>query len=382
MGMSHRKLLRGSALVLGIAGAVALFHQAANSAEGGAVPKFTYDGSWPKLPLPNNWTFEGITGLAVDKDDVIWVLNRPGDFDIDPIFHVPEKTENYAALNPPTALCCLKPEGILAFDMKGNLLRHWNQADKIDGHLILTDKAGNIWIGSDTMRKYTKEGKLLGAIERVSESTPKPGAFPADTPVVVGRIEGGEFDEDARELFVTDSYLRGRVLVFDMDTMKFKRGWGAYGKPLKEINFEPTAKYDPKGPPAKEFLGHITLTVSRDGFVYAADRVADRIQVYTKAGKFVREFTVAPETLDRGSTGGMALSPLPDQRYLYVSDIMNNVIWIVNRADGKTVGHFAFAGHSGGGLHWVHMVATDSRGNVYTGEVDTGKRVQRFMVGR
>ena len=380
--MSHRKLLKGSALVLAMAGTVALFHQTANSAEGGAVPKFTYDGSWPKLPLPNSWTFEGITGLAVDKDDVIWVLNRPGDFDIDPIFHVPEKTENYAALNPPTALCCLKPEGILAFDMKGNLLRHWNQADKIDGHLILTDKAGNIWIGSDTMRKYTKDGKLLGAIERVSESTPKPGAFPADTPVIVGRIEGGEFDEDAHELFVTDSYLRGRVLVFDMDSMKFKRGWGAYGKPLKEINFDPKAKYDPKGPPAKDFLGHITLTVSRDGFVYAADRVSDRIQVYTKAGKFVREFTVAPETLDRGSTGGMALSPLPDQRYLYVSDIMNNVIWIVNRADGKTIGHFGFAGHSGGGLHWVHMVATDSRGNVYTGEVDTGKRVQRFMVGR
>jgi DNA-binding beta-propeller fold protein YncE len=167
-----------------------------------------------------------------------------------------------------------------------------------------------------------------------------------------------------------------------MDSMKFKRGWGAYGKPLKEINFDPMAKYDPKGPPAKDFLGHITLTVSRDGFVYAADRVSDRIQVYTKAGKFVREFTVAPETLDRGSTGGMALSPLPDQRYLYVSDIMNNVIWIVNRADGKTIGHFGFAGHSGGGLHWVHMVATDSRGNVYTGEVDTGKRVQRFLVSR
>jgi hypothetical protein len=28
----------------------------------------------------------------------------------------------------------------------------------------------------------------------------------------------------------------------------------------------------------------------------------------------------------------------------------------------------------------VHMVATDSKGNVYTGEVDTGKRVQRFLV--
>src|ERR1700704_1488502 len=181
MGMSQRKWLKrstkASAFVLAMAGAALLFQQGANSAEGGAAPKFTYDGSWPKLPLPNKWTFEGITGLAVDKDDVIWVLNRPGDFDIDPIFRVPEKTENYAALNPPTALCCLKPEGILAFDTQGNLLRHWNQADKIDGHLILTDKAGDIWIGSDTMRKKTKDGELLGAVQRVSESKANPGAL-------------------------------------------------------------------------------------------------------------------------------------------------------------------------------------------------------------
>jgi hypothetical protein len=40
-------------------------------------PTFKYDGAWPKLPLPNQWTFEGITGLTVDKDDVVWVLERP-----------------------------------------------------------------------------------------------------------------------------------------------------------------------------------------------------------------------------------------------------------------------------------------------------------------
>src|SRR6185437_3632544 len=99
--------------------AVAGFAVAANAQRGASdekVPGFTYDGAWPKLPLPNKWTFEGITGLAVDKDDVIWVLNRPGDYDNDPIFRRPEVTENYASRNPPTALCCLKPEGILAFD--------------------------------------------------------------------------------------------------------------------------------------------------------------------------------------------------------------------------------------------------------------------------
>ena len=73
---------------------------------------------------------------------MIWVLNRPGDYDNDPIFRRPEVTENYASLKPATAMCCLKPEGILAFDMQGNLIHHWNQADKVDGHLILSDRPG------------------------------------------------------------------------------------------------------------------------------------------------------------------------------------------------------------------------------------------------
>src|SRR5947199_10172031 len=68
------------------------------------VPTFKYDGAWPKLPLPNQWTFEGITGLTVDKDDIVWVLERPGDFDEDPITHRKEITENFASLDPPTAM--------------------------------------------------------------------------------------------------------------------------------------------------------------------------------------------------------------------------------------------------------------------------------------
>jgi hypothetical protein len=57
-------------------------------------------------------------------------------------------------------------------------------------------------------------------------------------------------------------------------------------------------------------------------------------------------------------------------------------VWIVDRMTDKTVGHFGYFGHTGGGFHWIHMVATDSKGNVYTGEVDTGKRVQRFLIKR
>jgi sugar lactone lactonase YvrE len=347
-----------------IAGATAAVSQNAQNS-----PAYKFDATWPKLPLPNKWTFGGITGLTVDRDDVIWVLHRPNDLN---------QAQNYATLTPPTAECCEKGPAVLAFDTQGNLVRSW---DTPEGHLILVDRAGSVWVGAEMMRKYAKDGKLLSEpIKRVPELNPPAGQYPADTPLLVGRVEGGDFDEDAREIYISDSHLRGRILVFDMDKGTFKRGWGAYGKPLKEITAS-TQRYDPKAPPARDFLGHVTIAIARDGNVYVADRNADRIQVFTKQGKFQREFFVAPATLDRGSAGGMAFSSDAQQRHLFVSDIMNNVVWIVNRADGKTVGRFGFFGHSGGGFHWLHMVATDSKGNIYTGEVDTGERVQRFVPG-
>lgn len=41
-------------------------------------PKYKFDPDWPK-PLPNKWKLGGVTGLAVDKDDNVWVLDRPAD---------------------------------------------------------------------------------------------------------------------------------------------------------------------------------------------------------------------------------------------------------------------------------------------------------------
>jgi hypothetical protein len=39
---------------------------------------------------------------------------------------------------------------------------------------------------------------------------------------------------------------------------------------------------------------------------------------------------------------------------------------------------FGHGGRAPGQFHWVHVMALDSKGNLYTGEVDTGKRIQKF----
>jgi DNA-binding beta-propeller fold protein YncE len=204
--------------------------------------------------------------------------------------------------------------------------------------------------------------------------------YPPTTPMIVGGIEEVRLDEADHELYAADNYLGGRVMVFDLETFKFKRGWGAYGHKLSEITTDDKDRaYTPGGPEPKEFRGHLTLNVSHDGLVYAADRMANRIDVTTKEGKFVKEFTMATWTGVGGSTGGVSFSPDKQQLFLFISDLTNNHIWFLNREDGKVVGQLGSMGENAGQFYGLHMIEVDSKGNIYTGEVFGGERVQRFV---
>ncbi len=170
------------------------------------------------------------------------------------------------------------------------------------------------------------------------------------------------------------------MLVFDLDSFDFKRGWGAYGKPLAGINTgDADHEYTANGPVPQDFAGHLSLNVSNDGLVYAADRNANRIHVTTKQGVYLKKFVLAPSTGAGGSTGGVASSPDPEQEFLYISDLTNDTIWFLNREDGQLVAEMGNMGDSGGQFYSLHMIAVDSQGNIYTGEVQQGERVQRFV---
>ena len=305
--------------------------------------------------------------------------------------------------------------------------------DAPQGHGMDVDDRGFAYLGQDTVRKYdTRTGKLVGEIARIPERVGggpnqpasiaprvpggaarrrsrgsccrRPGRsaarrraaeakamaafyakYPPSTPMVVGTIEEIRVDEAHNDIYVADNYLGGRVLVFDLTTLAFKRGWGAYGQKLADISLNPADHEWVGSTPPKEFQSHLTVNVSRDGFVYAADRMADRVHVTTREGKFVKEFVFSPpgtkrgETGSRGVAGGVTFSADKEQKYLYVSDMKNNTIWFVNRADGTIVGRYGSMGDNGGQFFGLELAATDSRGNIYTGEVFSGERVQRLV---
>ena len=125
------------------------------------------------------------------------------------------------------------------------------------------------------------------------------------------------------------------MLVYDLATGKFKRGWGAYGKPLAEISNDvpPAVRSVGAAAPRLPGLGARGADLG-DGLVYVSDRQGNRIQVFTKQGEFRTEFFVAPWTLDRGAAGSITFSRPPAQQHMFVTDIMNNVVWILDRKSG------------------------------------------------
>jgi DNA-binding beta-propeller fold protein YncE len=363
-------------------------------AAGDDVPRYKVDPYWPQ-ELPNNWVMGQVAGIAVDGQDHIWVLQRP---------RSSTKDELGASQSPARNDCCVTTPAVLEFDTEGKLIRSWGGPGFVPDwptgeHAIWVDKGGDVWIsgsGVDDRQvlKFTPEGRQLLEIGRKTKDRKNN----QDT-TMLGRVAGIDVDDAAHEVYLADGYLNNRVVVYDAETGRFKRGWGAYGMPLSEVTntvesgpaegaapgaveadgFIPP--YAPGGPPDKQFRSPVhCVRLSTDGMVYVCDRHNNRVQVFTKQGKFVSEFFLRTNTLGNGSTWTLTFSRDPQQKYLFVVDGENNRVAIVRRSDGVEVGSFGHSGRNAGQFHWVHQIGIDSKGNLYTGEVDTGKRVQKFLL--
>jgi DNA-binding beta-propeller fold protein YncE len=369
-----RKLL---ALAAGIAGLV-LAAGCAGSAvapDSAVGPSFQVDAAWPQ-PLPNRWILGQVSGVAVGPDDHVWVLQRPRSLTED---------EAGAAQNPPHGDCCLPAPPVLEFSSDGRLLRSWGGPGAGydwpgNEHGIHVDAKGFVWITGNgdndgQVLKFTPDGRLVMQIGKVGPQTNS-----ADT-TRLGRAAGVEVDMATNELYVADGYHNRRVIVFDADTGAYKRHWGAYGRP-PDTQLRPEARraVAPTQGQLQQFGTPVhCVRVARDGMVYVCDRLNNRVQVFRKDGSFVQEFTIEALTAANGSVWDIVLSRDPQQRWLHLADGRNNHVLTLERQTGALVNMLGRSGRYAGEFHWVHDLAIDSNGNLYAGEVDTAKRVQKFL---
>ena len=336
------------------------------------IPRFEVDASWPK-PLPNNWILGQVGGITTDKDGHIWVIHRPRSLTDD---------EKGAALNPPRSKCCVSAPPVLEFDAAGNLLRSWGgpgEGYEWVGreHGIEVSDDGFVWVGGNldndnAILKFTTDGKFVMQIGKIA-----PSKGSNDT-TQLGKPAETAIDKDANEIYVADGYGNRRVIVFDATTGAYKRHWGAYGN---KPNDDKQAAYDPNAPVSQQFGNPVhCVKLANDGLVYVCDRINNRVQVFKKDGSFVKEWFYEKATLGNGAVWDLAVWPDPKQSWLLTADGENNEIRVINRDDGKVVGTFGRNGRQAGQFHWIHAMAVDAKGNVYTAEVDTGKRIQKFKL--
>ena len=73
-----------------------------------------------------------------------------------------------------------------------------------------------------------------------------------------------------------------------------------------------------------------------------------------------------------GTSGTVDFSSDAKQSCMYIADLGNDVIYVVNRENLTELSRFGGGGRQAGQFHWPHVTAVDSAGHVYVGEVDGG----------
>ncbi len=368
-------------VVVILAGAVA--SMAPQSASPAAkVPTFEVDPMWPR-PLPNRWLVGAVAGVAVDARDHVWIVHRPTSLQ-------PNETRSIWRAAPP----------VLEFDPEGNLVSSWGGPG--DGyewpdleHGIYVD-GDDVWLGGGGEKdahilKFTRQGKFVMQIGRKGQGR---GSNDINN---LGAAANMIVDRSANELYVADGYVNHRVIVFDAKTGAYKRHWGAYGKRPDDEYFAKAGErlpgpfsgavqnenrpsnYDPDGPPPEQFRIVHAVRISNDGLVYVCDRTNDRLQVFRKDGTFVKEASVARQTLGSGSVWDVTFSTDPAQTFLMVPDGTNQQVWVLRRDTLAVVSAFGHGGHWAGQFYGAHNSASDSKGNLFITESYEGKRVQKFL---
>jgi len=353
-----------------VANIVAFFLAVCAPAFADDIPQFQVDPFWPK-PLPNNWILGQVAGIATDRYDRIWVVQRP-------LTLTPR--ERAAEQKPPEAKCCAAAPPVLEFDTSGNLLRAWGGPGQgyqwpENEHGIFIDDNDFVWLaGNDKtdgqILKFTMDGKFVLQIGKPvagpdSNATDRLGS-PADVAV----------DVVAKEVFAADGYANRRVVVFDSESGAYKRHWGAYGNKPSD---DKTPPYDPAKPPSQQFGNPVhCIRLAKDGLLYVCDRSNDRLQVFRRDGTFVAEHIFERNTRGTGSVYDLVFSPDAEQKFIYMIDGMNGEVRILDRASKDVLSRFGRPGRQAGQFTALHNVAVDHQGNIYTAEVNTGQRVQKF----
>lgn len=341
-------------------------------------PRFRVDAAWPTLPP--DLILGQVSGVSVDKDDIVWAVHRQGSLD---------RTETGVLQDPPIAECCVPAPTVVRFAQDGTYLGGWGSPDTgpvLDGvnqwpssvHGIFVDENDTVWIGGNgdgdhAVLNFTSDGEFIRAIGRREQHGGNTDRGTLGRPADIHHGDG--------QILIADGYSNRRLIRFRSEDGAFAGYWGAYARPPVDVTAENEGeRYDPASPRFADIV-HCVVT-SDDGYVYVCDRRNLRAQLFRQNGNgslaFVRDIVISPGSGATGTATDIALSP--DGRFVYVAEMVNSRIWILDRATHEPIAAVGRIGRQAGQFTWLHSIDVDSQGNLYTTEVFTGRRLQKLVL--
>ena len=359
------------------------------SINGAKMPRFAADPSWPQLP--KGYLIGQVSGVSVDREGDIWVVNRPNSL---------HPMDTGALRKPPISLCCKPLDEVIEFSPDGRIKRNWSGRDSaptIDGELqypsnihgIFVDSTDTIWIagngpGDHLVVRYTAEGEYLGQFGLRNETNGNLDRQALGNPADIS------FDPVTSQVLIADGYTNRRIIEFNYETKKFTKYWGAFGEApegasrQKDFDFTQAMTTPEGGVDAKTLVfSDIVHCIVRgpDQLLYVCDRRNNRVQVFAesqnRAITYKESIEIAPVTGGTGSATDIAFSP--DGSFMYVADMVNGRIWVFDGKTREKLGSMGRPGRYAGQFHWLHSLDADSEGNLYATEVHTGQRVQKLV---
>lgn len=233
---------------------------------------------------------------------------------------------------------------VIVFDSNGNFLYSWGENMFASAHGLWIDNNDYLYFAdhqSHTIKKCTLDGKLLMTLG--TENVKGDIGEPFRSPTGVSIAPSGD-------IFVSDGYDNARVHRFSPQGEHIL-SWGEKG--------------DGEG----QFAVPHGIFVHRDGIVYVADRENHRIQLFTLDGEFITQWKSdfnMPCTLyiDKDD-----IVYVPELRHrISILDINGNLLTRWGGVESHEIGQFVAP----------HTAWTDSKGDLYVGEVLEGQRIQKF----
>jgi len=284
---------------------------------------FEPEDDWAKLPP--GWSFPDVAGVAVDKSDNVYALNR-------------------------------SDHPVCVFDKEGTFLRSFGEGFLSQGvhgiHYGVDDFVYCIDYSHHAIHRFTPEGKLVWTLGEQGKPAPKWSGKPFNMPTHIA------VSPRTGDLFVTDGYGNCRVHRYAADGRHIV-SWGQPG-------CEPG-----------EFQAPHNVVVDADENVFVADRENNRVQVFDGRGRVqaIWHDIYRPDGMCMDNAGLIYIGELLGQVGLEDCPTLGHRIGVYTK-DGKRLARLGDPDLGDGPGQFIapHGLATDSRGNLYVGEVSFGMK--------